>query len=212
MLDLSRHAPLSVDDFRQRASVHVGTDGEEGGDYTFNRDLEGIIRENAKRDAAVLIGVHDRAETGEAHVLLTQRTDKLRTHSGQVAFPGGRIDDDDASPEAAALRECREETGISEAHGEIVGRLPVYLSGSGFRIHPVLAVLHGEFVISPNPDEVEQVFDVPLSFLMDEANHETHSRVWQGRERHFYAMPYHDHYIWGVTAGIIRMLYERLYR
>lgn len=200
----------NIDDIRARFAARAFSDADESGDFTFNRDLEGIIRSNATKDAAVLIGLHDKG-IGDPNVLLTQRTESLRTHSGQIAFPGGRIDDTDADAVAAALRECEEETGIGSAYVDVVGVLPTYLSGSGFRIKPVIAELKSGYTVTPNPGEVETVFEVPLSFLMDPANHQHHSREWSGKKRYFYAMPYGDRYIWGVTAGIIRMMYERLY-
>lgn len=198
-----------VADFAVRAAGHAFTDRDEDGDFRFNPDLADAIRDHAKKEAAVLIGVIDRG--GEAHMLLTKRTEAMRTHSGQIAFPGGRIDPQDASPEAAALRECEEETGIGPNWARPVGRMPVYLSGSGFRIHPVLAVIEGDPPVRPNPDEVDAIFDVPLAYLMDAANHRTASLTWKGRERSFYEIPYGGYRIWGVTAGIIRMIYERLY-
>lgn len=202
---------LSVDDLRDRM-YRLGAigAGDETGDYLFNADLEDAIRGNAKKQAAVLIGVRD--VDGEAHLMLTQRTATLRTHSGQIAFPGGRIDADDAGPNGAALRECEEETGIAPNFVEPVGRLPDYLSGSGFRIHPIIAHIHDGYTLRPNPDEVDHVFDVPLGFLMDERNHTLGSRDWNGKRRYFYEMPFGEHYIWGVTAGIIRVMFERLYR
>ena len=117
----------------------------------------------------------------------------------------------DASPAAAALRECEEETGIAPRHVDVFGQMPAYLSGSGFRIVPVLAVLNPGFTITPNPDEVDRVFDVPLSFVMDSRNHQMGTRRWKDRDHHLWEIPYKDRYIWGVTAGIIRVLYERLY-
>lgn len=202
---------FSLDDFRARAEHFVArTDQQEAGDFLHNRDIEGYIRENAVRDAAVLIAVTERA--GMCHMVLTKRTDKLRTHSGQIAFPGGRIDSTDASSTDAALRECEEETGIDRAHVDVIGAMPDYLSGSGFRIRPVLAVLNPGFSIVPNHDEVDRVFDVPLSFLMDETNHRMSTRRWKERDHYLWEIPYKDRYIWGVTAGIIRQVYERLYQ
>ena len=170
------------------------------------RDL--IVRDGL-RDAAVLIPIVDQGE--EATVILTKRTEKLRRHSGQIAFPGGAIDPDDPSPEFAALRETEEEIGLSPDFIEVVGRMPDYVSGSGFRIAPVLAVVNPGFILTINEDEVDDAFEVPLGFLMNPANHNRESRIWQNRERFYYTMPFGERYIWGVTAGIIRTLYERLY-
>jgi len=162
------------------------------------------------RDAAVLVPVVDRGS--EATLLLTRRTDTLRKHSGQIAFPGGAIDPEDGTAENAALREANEEIGLVSERAEILGSLPRYLTGSGFSITPVLAVVNTPFDVHPNPDEVADIFEVPLSFLMNPDNHRRESRLFNGTERFYYAMPYHERFIWGVTAGIIRGLYERLYR
>ncbi len=203
---------FSAADFRRRALQHVAPldqSWREHGDHVLNRDSIREIEQLNLRDAAVLIGVIDYPD--EARVILTQRTTKLRKHAGQIAFPGGGIDDVDGTPEVAALREAEEEIGLDRRFVETVGRLPQYLSGTGFRIQPVLAVVQPGFVITPNPDEVDSVFEVPLSFLMNPDNHQQDSRMWQGVVRHFYVMPYRERRIWGITAGIIRTLYERLY-
>ena len=143
-------------------------------------------------------------------VLLTQRASHLRSHSGQIAFPGGKIDEGE-TPLAAALREACEEIGLSPDAIEPLGWLDPYLTGTGFRIMPLVGVVDPSFTPTINPDEVEDVFETPLSFLMTGANHQRQSREWQGRLRHFYAIPYQQRYIWGATAGIIRNLFERLY-
>lgn len=205
--------PFSAADFRARALEQMGVPLDHAwrdhGDHALNPDAILAIEQLKLKDAAVLIGVVD--DGGEARVILTQRTAKLRKHAGQIAFPGGGIDDTDTSPEEAALREAEEEIGLDRAYVETVGRLPQYLSGTGFRIQPVLSVVRGGFTITPNPQEVDSVFEVPLAFLMDPANHRQDSRMWQGAVRHFYVMPYGERHIWGITAGIIRTLYERLY-
>ena len=201
---------FSADDFRRRATVETGPfGGDEYGDHRFSPDLTDMIVRKRLRDAAVLVPVVDRHDG--ASVILTQRTEKLRTHSGQVAFPGGAIDSTDASPEEAALRETREEIGLDRDFIDIVGRMPDYVTGSGFRIAPVLAVVRSGFELEINPDEVDAAFEVPLSFLMDPKNHNRESRIWQNRERFYFTMPFGERFIWGVTAGIIRTLYERLY-
>jgi 8-oxo-dGTP pyrophosphatase MutT (NUDIX family) len=144
-------------------------------------------------------------------VLLTLRTAALSSHGGQVAFPGGKIDPDDETPMAAALREAEEEIGLDRGHVEPLGYLDLYLSGTGFRIVPTVARVTPGFTLKVNPGEVEDVFEVPLAFLMGPENHQRHSREWRGMMRTYYAMPFGERYIWGVTAGILRNLYERLY-
>lgn len=201
---------FTAKDFRARAARRGWhPEADEFGDYHLNPDVTEDLQAMTLHAAAVLVPVIDRP--GQPSVLLTQRTMNLRTHSGQIAFPGGRIDPEDGTAEIAAIRECGEETGIGPEHIEIVGRLPDYIAGSGFRISPVLSVVTPGFEVRPNPSEVDAVFEVPLSFLMDEANHGRGSRVVSGHVRNYFEMPYGDWYIWGVTAGIIRLMYERLY-
>ena len=148
---------------------------------------------------------------GEATILLTKRAHDLPSHPGQIAFPGGKIEAGDDSVEAAALREAQEEIGLFPAHVEVLGRGSDYLTGSGFHIAPVLALVAPDAELTLNRREVADAFEVPLSFLMNPANHRRGSRIWQGVERTFFEMPYRDRYIWGVTAGILRVLYEQLY-
>lgn len=208
-MDIRTAPDFSAEEFRRRAERQTPHEGDDYGDHRLNPDLKHLIVRASLRDAAVLVPVVDHTEG--ASVILTQRTAHLRSHSGQVAFPGGRIDPEDASPEAAALRETEEEIGLDRGHIEIVGRLPDYSTGSGYRIAPVLSVVKPGFSLEINPDEVEAAFEVPLAFLMDPDNHRRESRLWQEKERFYYTMPFDDRYIWGVTAGIIRTLYERLY-
>lgn len=209
-MDAHAAEPYSVMDFRRRAERrNAFADDGDYGDHRFNPELRSLIVREGLRDAAVLIPVVDRKEG--AAVILTRRTEKLRNHSGQVAFPGGSIDPADASPEDAALRETDEEIGLDRSFIEVIGRLPDYASGSGFRVAPVLGVVQPGFLLTLNADEVDDAFEVPLAFLMNGANHGCESREWLGHMRHYYVMPYGNHYIWGLTAGIIRMLYERLY-
>jgi 8-oxo-dGTP pyrophosphatase MutT (NUDIX family) len=201
---------FSAEDFRRRAARQSRPDPDSDyGDHRLNPDLRHLIVRPGLRDAAVLIPVVDHGD--EANVLLTKRTQKMRSHSGQVAFPGGAIDPTDASPEDAALRETTEEIGLGAADIEIIGRMPDYVSGSGYRIAPVLGIVRPDYLLTINEDEVDDAFEVPLSFLMDPANHRHESRLWQEKERFYYTMPYGERFIWGVTAGIIRTLYERLY-
>ena len=143
-------------------------------------------------------------------VLLTQRTDHLRDHPGQISFPGGRVEPEDVSPAHTALREAQEEIGLSSAHVEIVGYLPEYLTVTGYRITPVVALVTPPFELLPDPREVADVFEVPLAFLMNPDNHQRHSAQYRGRQRHYFAMPYGDYFIWGATAGIIVTLFRAL--
>ncbi len=143
-------------------------------------------------------------------VLLTERTAHLSAHAGQIAFPGGKIEANDADACAAALREAHEETGLDPSFAETLGFGEPYRTGTGFIITPVVAFIGAGFALSPDPAEVASVFTVPLAFLLDERNHEQHSRQWRGAERRFYAIPYQNRYIWGATAGIIRTLSRRL--
>lgn len=177
-----------------------------GGDHVMNPDM--LLTDVAYRDAAVLIPVV--AREPEATVILTERTPHLSSHAGQIAFPGGKIDAGDADAAAAALREAEEEIGLARDAVAILGYLDPYLSRTGYRIVPVLARIDPGYALTPNPDEVAAVFEVPLGFLLDPANHRRASRVFLGRERYFYEMPFEDRYIWGVTAGIIRGLYEQV--
>lgn len=203
-------ASFSADDFRRRAAVQdFDFEAGEYGDHRLNPDLKHLIVRDELHDAAVLVPVVDHAEG--ATIILTQRSSQLRRHSGQIALPGGRIDPTDASPESAAMREAEEEIGLPPSRVDIVGRMPDYVTGSGYRILPVLSVVSPDLPLTLNPDEVEAAFEVPLAFLMDPANHRRESRIWQERERFYYTMPYGERFIWGVTAGILHMLYERLY-
>lgn len=201
---------FSASTFRSRASVEQGpTDWRQYGDHILNRDIAEHLAEQTLREAAVLVPVVDHGN--RASVLLTRRTATMRTHSGQIAFPGGAVDPEDVSIEAAAMREANEEIGLAQSVIEPVGRLPHYLTVTGFRITPVLAIVRGDYSMTINRHEVDEAFEVPFDFLMDPSNHNQESRFWDGKERHFYTMPYGDYYIWGVTAGILRTLYERHY-
>jgi 8-oxo-dGTP pyrophosphatase MutT (NUDIX family) len=201
---------FSAAEFRRRAEAHLGDEPGDFtlfGDYRLNEGMQSALSGIKLRDAAVLIGV---VEDGEAHVILTKRQDSLRKHSGQIAFPGGKIDGDE-SAELAAVREAEEEIGLARHFVDVIGTMPQIPVLSGFRITPVLATIRPGFTLDPNPEEVEHVFQVPLSFHMDPLNHE--QDVWErgGTHRRFYVMPYEGWRIWGITAGIIRSVYERLY-
>jgi 8-oxo-dGTP pyrophosphatase MutT (NUDIX family) len=162
----------------------------------------------ATRPAAVLVPVVDRPDPG---VILTMRTPDLSSHAGQIAFPGGKIDQTDRGPLAAALREAKEEIGLDARLIDPLGYLDLYLTFSGYRILPVVARVQPGYDLTLNASEVADAFEVPLDFLMGPQNHQRHSREWKGVQRQYYAMPWQERYIWGVTAGILRNLYERVY-
>ena len=169
-------------------------------------DAKDLI-EGPLRPAAVLVPVVHGAAPG---VLLTLRAAQLKAHAGQVAFPGGRIEPGDASAEAAALREAQEEIGLDPAQVELVGRLPTYVTGTGFLITPILGLLPEGLRYTPSPAEVAEVFTLSLQTLLDPAAPERRSRMFRGRERHFWVWPHERHYIWGATAAILVHLAARL--
>ena len=175
-------------------------------------DLDPVAWEKAGvtawRAAAVLVPVVDHPEPS---VLLTMRTSDLPSHANHVAFPGGKIDAADASPLAAAVREAEEEIGLAGELIDPIGYLDLYLTFSGFRILPVVARVIPNYELKVNASEVADAFEVPLAFVMDSANHRKGSRDWKGVTRHYYEMPFGERYIWGVTAGILRNLYEKIY-
>src|ERR1700730_9464341 len=178
------------------------------GDHGTDRMLEIVAREQPVRPAAVLIPVVDHPQPT---VLLTQRAAHLNDNAGQISFPGGKIDATDATPLAAALREAEEEIGLSRDFVDPIGYLDLYGTGFGFRILPTVARVRPGFQLTINHSEVDDAFEVPLSFLMNPANHQMHSKEFRGMERFCYAMPFAERYIWGATAGILRVLYERIY-
>jgi 8-oxo-dGTP pyrophosphatase MutT (NUDIX family) len=201
---------FSAEDFRRRVAEHLsGAELPHAGDHLINPEIAEMFLKIERRQAAVLVPVIHREP--EATVLFTERTSALRMHAGQIAFPGGRVDPEDASVEAAALREAEEEIGLPREFVETVGRGPDYLTGSGYHVALVIAVVRPGFALQLNPSEVASAFEVPLSYLMDPANYRTGTRIWNGFQRSFYEIPFGDHRIWGITAGMVRVLYERLY-
>jgi len=206
------------EDFFERARARLALDvppaladpQAEGarGDLDLNPAMWEQAGVSATRPAAVLVPIVDR---DEPTVLFTLRTKDLNSHAGQVAFPGGKIDPGDESPVAAALREAKEEIGLSPMLIEPIGYLDLYLTFSGFRILPTVARIKPEFALTLNPREVTETFEVPLEFLMTPVNQQRRSREWKGIQREYYAIPFGDRYIWGITAGIVRNLYDRIY-
>jgi 8-oxo-dGTP pyrophosphatase MutT (NUDIX family) len=162
----------------------------------------------ALRRAAVLVPLIDRP--GAMSVLLTQRTSHLSAHAGQISFPGGSIEPDDANAAEAALRETEEEIGLPRDHVTLIGRLDTYVTGTGFEVTPVVGIVAVPFPLAVDPFEVEEVFEVPLSFVLDPNNHRRMTRVFEERTRIFYVLPFEDRYIWGATAGMLVNLAEVL--
>ena len=205
-------------DFFERAQQRLRLDPPVGltdpnvtpkrGDHDADPVMRAIAAVRPIRPAAVLVPIVDRPEPT---VLLTQRTTELSSHAGQIAFPGGKIDPGDASPLAAALREAHEEIGLEPRLVHPIGYLDVYMTTLGYRIVPTVSCVDPHFELTLNAAEVHDTFEVPLAFLMQPINHRRHSREWNGMTRHFYAIPFGDRYIWGVTAGILRNLHDRIY-
>ncbi|SLN34650.1 CoA pyrophosphatase [Oceanibacterium hippocampi] len=160
------------------------------------------------RPAAVLVPIVDRPE-GQS-VLLTRRTPHLTKHAGQISFPGGRMEASDANPVETALRETEEEVGLDRGRIDVIGVLQTYLTVTGFSVTPVVGRVTPPFALTADPNEVAEIFEVPLAFLMDPANHRRHSGFYNGLRRYWHAMPYNEYYIWGATAGMLMDLYRRL--
>ena len=210
---------LSSTEFFARARARLTLDVPEGltdpgitpkrGDHDADPVMSTIAMVRPIRPAAVLVPVVDHPEPT---VLLTQRAQHLPDHPGQVSFPGGKIDKTDESPLHSALREAEEEIGLDRAHVESLGYLDLYMTTLGYRIVPLIARVKPGFTLTLNESEVDNVFEVPLAYVMDLANMQRHSRDWQGLTRHYYAITFGERYIWGVTAGIFRNLYDRIYK
>lgn len=186
---------------RLRAQLPTVTPGLPSGDF-------GYVPEGPLVEAAVLVPIVLREP--EPTVLLTQRTAHLRDHAGQVSFPGGRREPHDITPEAAALREAQEEIGLDPTHVELVGRLPLYLTVTGFLVTPVVGLVRPPFDLALDAFEVAEVFEPPLGFLMDAANHQRHDVEFAGAPRHYWSMPWAGYNIWGATAGMLLSLHELL--
>ncbi len=195
-----RTAPLAG------SSRVVGKNGRIRGDHDLAPEL--YEPDQALTPAAVLVPLVARPEG--AKVLLTRRTDHLHDHAGQISFPGGRIDPEDSGPDAAALREAEEETGLPPDRVRLIGRLDTYVTRTGFEVIPAVGLVTPPFPIEPDSFEVAEVFEVPLAFFLAPENRQRHSRVYEGKDRLFYVFPFKDHYIWGATAGMLVNLVEVL--
>jgi 8-oxo-dGTP pyrophosphatase MutT (NUDIX family) len=187
-------------------------------------ERETSFSSRAPAQAAVLVPIVMRgSDFAQSTVLLTKRAEHMSTHSGQIAFPGGKVDPQDANHRVTALREAQEEVGLHPQHVQVIGELPVYVTGTAFWVTPVIALVSPEFDLTPNADEVQDVFEVPLSFLMNPANHRRHQFDWQGKQRQWFSMPYQEarlgptgeseaveRFIWGATAAMLRNFYRFL--
>lgn len=191
------------------ASLPLGPEAARFGDFQLNPGVA-PLRKGPLMPAAVLVPVVSYGD-GE-RLILTKRQANLSNHAGQISFPGGRVDPSDADVVAAALREAEEEIGLARRHVDVIGALDPYVTGTGFAVVPVVAQVTPGFVLKPEQGEVAEVFEVPFGFLMDERNHQRHSGIFNGVQRHWWAMPYHDYYIWGATAGMLRNLHQALAR
>jgi 8-oxo-dGTP pyrophosphatase MutT (NUDIX family) len=160
------------------------------------------------RPAAVLVPVVRRDEG--LSVLFTRRTAHLNDHAGQISFPGGRVEPQDVTPEATALRETHEEIGLAPSKVEILGSQHEYVTVTGYRVTPMVGLVEAPLELKLDEFEVAEAFEVPLSFFLDPANHQRNSVMWEGRQRHYYAMPYGKYYIWGATAGMLMNFYKYL--
>lgn len=180
--------------------------GPPRGDHELNPEL--YEPQRRLRHAAVLVPLIERR--GGLQVILTRRSQHLADHKGQIAFPGGRIDPHDAGPSAAALREAEEEIALSRERVELLGELDTYVTRTGYQIHPFVGLVRPPVALMAEPLEVDEIFEVPLAFILQPGSRQTHSREWQGTMRRFYVYPYRDYYIWGATAGMLNNLSELL--
>ena len=187
---------------RQYFSQARSPEGTLYGDQDARPAAEGL------REASVLVPIVARQD--QPTVLFTQRTAHLKSQSGQISFPGGRTEADDEGPEGTALRETWEEVGLPPGRVELLGRLSEYHTRTGYRITPVVGIVQPPFDLKPDANEVAEVFEVPLAFLLDERNHQRHTREHEGQQRAYFAIPYRERYIWGATAGMLVNLHRYL--
>jgi 8-oxo-dGTP pyrophosphatase MutT (NUDIX family) len=201
---------FSFSDFQNRAQSRLLKDAPNGwnrSDDDMNARAKMIPEGVVTRPAAVLVAIICR---DIPTVLLTQRTAHMSKHAGQIAFPGGRLEEGETAV-AAALREAEEETGLAPHYVDTIGYLDGYLTVTGFVVTPVVAWVREGFTLQPQATEVDDVFEVPLSFLMDKSNLKVHDRDFKGIQRHYYVYPYRERYIWGATAGMLKNLSDKLY-
>ncbi len=196
-----------MSDLARKLRSALAAEGPPSSDYDLNPDTQ-LSPERTLRNAAVLIPVIERP--AKASVILTKRSSALKHHPGQIALPGGKVDDADHGAVDAALREACEEIGLERRHADVLGALPPHETVTGFQVTPVLALVAPEFEARPEPGEVAEVFEVPLEHVMNPARFLIESRRWRGERRFYFVVPWGPYYIWGATARILRALADRM--
>ena len=219
-LNVSSPSNLTVAGFKSLAAERLRAgpvnpprgSGIEPSDFDHNPGLRSAMEQAGElkplRAAAVLVPVLAR---DELKVLFTKRTETLPSHAGQISFPGGKVDANDADVVATAVREAHEEVGVPSSIIETLGFLDPYETATGFEVQPIVGLIESDLQAVANPNEVAEVFEVPLAFLMDPANHQKHARLYRDKTRYFYAMPFGQHFIWGATAGMLKNMHQRLF-
>jgi len=192
-----------VTDLRQTLTAALAQQGMGSSDFDLNPDLA-VPKDRRLRPAGVLVAISLVEEV--PRVILTKRSSVLKHHPGQIAFPGGKVDEGDTDVTAAALREAWEEIGLPSELPEVIGLLPSHETVTSFQVTPVVALLNERFEIRPEAGEVAEVFSVPLAHVLDEKNYIVESRSWRGTRRHYYTVPFGPYYIWGATARMLRNL------